>query len=425
MATEITIPYSPRSQFEAFHESKKRWSVLVCHRRMGKTVACVNHLVRDCLRDSGTYAYIGPTYKQTERIAWRYIKHFTQAIPKMKLNESKLMVEFPTGSVMYLLGSETPDSIRGIGLKGVINDEYQLHPPELFKEVVAPCLADHSGYSVFAGTIRGKNQLYRMYENRKDDPDWFSMWVKASQSGILPQSELDEQRKIMGEEEYMQEFELDPMAVIKGAVFGTEMRWLRENGHVCEVPQDPYAPIDTYWDLGMADYMAILFVQTVGLEERVIDTLQTNNTSLSELAKTLQDKRYRYGTHYLPHDAKQRSLETGKTTEEFLRTVLQGGVEVIERPRRKEDALQAFKIHHKKLWIDKKCEGFLDAMEQFQYEYDDKTQVFKPLPKHNWASHYADAATYWALRQNRIYLPTSTGYNNQDFNIPDETGMLI
>ena len=154
--TQIVIPYKPRAQFVGFHNlvpDKKRFAVLVCHRRMGKTVACVNHLIRDCIRNPGVYAYIGPTYKQTERIAWKYFHKFTEPIPQMKLNEAKLMATFPNGAMCYLLGSEQPDSLRGMGLYGAVLDEYQLHPPSLFGEVIAPCLADHHGYAIFAGTI--------------------------------------------------------------------------------------------------------------------------------------------------------------------------------------------------------------------------------------------------------------------------------
>lgn len=409
---EIKIPYKPRTQFVPFHDAKQRWAVLVCHRRMGKTVACVNHLIRDCIRNPGTYAYIGPTYVQTERIAWKYFHHYTEKIPGMKLNEAKLSATFPTGSTCYLLGSERPDSLRGLGLKGAILDEYQLQPPEVFSEIIAPCLADNSGYAVFAGTIRGKNQLYKLYEKHKSDPEWFSIWVRASESGVLPQAELEVQRKLMSEDEYQQEYELEPTAAIKGAVFGAEMRWLRENKRVCEVPLDPYCPVRTYFDLGMADYTAILFVQSVGLEERIVDAYQTNNTSLSDVAKVLRDKGYRYETHFLPHDARQRSLETGRTTEEYLRTVLSGDIQIIDRPRKKEDAIQAFKLQHKKLWVNQHCESLIDALEQYQYDYDDKQQVFLPLPKHNWCSHFADAATYWAIHQTRLVRPSAQAYDS-------------
>ena len=406
--TQIVIPYKPRAQFVGFHNlvpDKKRFAVLVCHRRMGKTVACVNHLIRDCIRNPGVYAYIGPTYKQTERIAWKYFHKFTEPIPQMKLNEAKLMATFPNGAMCYLLGSEQPDSLRGMGLYGAVLDEYQLHPPSLFGEVIAPCLADHHGYAIFAGTIRGKNLLYRLHEEKLHDPDWHTMYVRASESGIISQAELDVQRSLITPDEYRQEYELDPTAAIKGAIFGAEMRWLHDNNHICKIPPDNYAPVDCYWDLGMADYTVVIFMQSVGMERRIIDCYATHNQNLADIAKTLRDRGYRYGTHYLPHDAKQRALETGRTREEFLRTVLMGDIQIVERPQRKEDALAAVKLQYQKLWINEDLTQFVDAMEQYQQEYDEKNGVFRPYPLHNWCSHYADAVTQWAQVERRDFQP--------------------
>ena len=55
-------------------------------------------------------------------------------------------------------------------------DEYSQHPPNVFSEVISKALADHLGYAIFLGTIKGKNQLYRTYQAGKDDPDWFTVW---------------------------------------------------------------------------------------------------------------------------------------------------------------------------------------------------------------------------------------------------------
>src|SRR3954463_10654276 len=95
----ITIPYKPRKWAETLHETLKRWIVLVLHRRAGKTTAVLNHLQRDCLRISeSVFAYIGPTYKQSKRVAWDIAKKISRDIPGVQYNESELTIRYPNGS---------------------------------------------------------------------------------------------------------------------------------------------------------------------------------------------------------------------------------------------------------------------------------------------------------------------------------------
>ncbi len=88
MATTIVIPYKPRLWATEFHNSGKRFSVLVMHRRAGKTVAAVNHLIRAALlTKNAKYAYLAPTYKQAKNIAWDNVKEYARVVPGVKFNE--------------------------------------------------------------------------------------------------------------------------------------------------------------------------------------------------------------------------------------------------------------------------------------------------------------------------------------------------
>ena len=88
---EIKIPYKPRDLQKKLHADlqKQRWSVLVMHRRFGKTVMAINHLLRDAIlntKDNPRYAYIAPTYRQAKMIAWDYLKLFAGAIPNVRFH---------------------------------------------------------------------------------------------------------------------------------------------------------------------------------------------------------------------------------------------------------------------------------------------------------------------------------------------------
>ena len=93
--------YQPRGQFVDFHNRPQRWAVLVCHRRAGKTVACVADLVLSALVTSKTdarFAYVCPQYNQAKDVAWTYIKRLTADIPNVQYNESELRADLPNGA---------------------------------------------------------------------------------------------------------------------------------------------------------------------------------------------------------------------------------------------------------------------------------------------------------------------------------------
>ena len=100
-ANVITIPYAPREVFKSFHERKQRWAAIVAHRRAGKTVACVNDLLRaalSCQKPDGRFAYISPQFNQSKDIAWGYVQRFAQVVPGVQFNESELRADFPNGA---------------------------------------------------------------------------------------------------------------------------------------------------------------------------------------------------------------------------------------------------------------------------------------------------------------------------------------
>ena len=104
MARLITIPYKPRGAFMALHNRTQRWACVVAHRRAGKTVSCVNDLIRSALitqRKDFRGAYVAPFYTQAKSVAWDYFKRYTSVIPGIQVNESELRIDFPNGCLLY------------------------------------------------------------------------------------------------------------------------------------------------------------------------------------------------------------------------------------------------------------------------------------------------------------------------------------
>lgn len=235
MSRDIIIPYAPRPQQRDIHNNLKRFNVLVCHRRFGKTVVAINQLVKSCMicqHDRPRLAYIAPLYKQAKTVAWDYLCHYSMPIPHIKINQSELRVDYPHGGRVQLFGADNPDSLRGIYLDGVVIDEVAQCPPSLYGEILRPALSDRKGWAMFIGTPKGHDHFFDIYRHALYDPAWYSRLYRASETGILDADELAQAKKEMSENEYLQEFECDfdisssfiliPIALVDAA-FGREI----------------------------------------------------------------------------------------------------------------------------------------------------------------------------------------------------------
>lgn len=407
---KITIPYQPRTWAIRLHNSLKRWIVIVAHRRCGKTIASINHLQRDALRiPESRWAYIAPTYKQAKNIVWDEIKKYSSVIDGIQYNESELTVIYPNGSKIRLYGSDNPDSLRGISLWGVIFDEYSQQPSNIFTEIIAPSLADHQGYAIWIGTPKGKNDFYKTYQKALNEQNWESILLKASETGIIPQEELDIMRRNMSEDEYNQEFECSFDASVKGAYYAKELEQARKDNRITNVELDRFAPVMTAWDIGYSDSTAIVIFQKIRNELRVIDYYENSGESLDHYVQVLRDKGYNYSIHYLPHDARAKSMQTGYSIEEVMR---KQGLRVEVLPAEAILAgINAVRMTFNRIWIDKeKCEKLIDALSQYQKEWDEKRGEFKDKPLHDWTSHGSDAFRYMCMiRENK---PLQVSYAN-------------
>lgn len=397
----IDLGYRARKPFRAFHARKQRWACIVAHRRAGKTVACVMDLIDAALRSSKPnprFAYVAPFYAQAKDVAWQYLKQFTGNIPGVQHNESELRVDLPTGGRLRLYGADNYDRMRGIYLDGVILDEYADMDPRAWSEVLRPALSDRKGWAAFIGTPKGKNAFYDVYHEGKSQPDdWYTMQLKASQSGLVDDEELKDARRMMTPEQYEQEYECSFDAAIVGAYYGRDIAQIAARKQIRAVPWEPTLPVYTGWDLGLDDSTAIWFAQHVGQEIRIIDYYETNNTALRDIARELLNvKPYTYAEHYLPHDVEVRELMTAVSRQESLEQL--GIRPIVVAPRQHvADGINAVRNILPKCYFDEAAtERGLECLKQYQREWDEKKKVFKERPLHDWTSHGADAFRYLA-----------------------------
>jgi phage terminase large subunit len=387
-----------------YHERKERFSIGVAHRRCGKTVACINDLIRQavtCPKPSGRFAYVAPYYNQAKDVAWTYLKHYAGPVMDGVPNESELRVPIIGGHQIRLYGADNPDRLRGLYLDGVILDEYADMHPGMWGEVIRPLLADRLGGATFIGTPKGRNAFCEMFERAKVDADWFPFYLPASETQIIPQSELDAAKREMTPEQYAQEFECSFEAAIVGAYYGRDMAEAERAGRICDVPYEPSLPVYTTWDLGVGDSTAIWFWQASGSEIRVIDYYEANGHGIDHYARVLQARPYRYEHDFVPHDAKVREFGTGRTR---IETMLALNLKPKLVPMHKVmDGINALRVLFPRIYWDReKCRDGLEALRQYRSEFDDKARVFRDNPKHDWTSHAADAARYLGMAYREI-----------------------
>jgi len=399
---DIKIPYTPRHHQSLLHNtiSKHRWSVLVCHRRFGKTVCMINHLIRSALtskQKNPRFAYISPTFKQSKSIAWDYMKQFTAKIPYTKFNETELRVDFPNGSRITLLGSENSDGLRGIYLDGCVIDEYANVNSKLFPEIIRPALSDRKGYCVFIGTPQGmNNNFYELYQHAQGADDWFNYIAKASETKIVDAEELVKAKEVMGDKKYQQEFECDWIANIEGAIFNDSLAKMEDAKQLNRVPHDPSLPVSTAWDLGVADHSAIIFFQQIGKAINIIDYHEERGHGLPHYIQVLKEKNYVYKDHFAPHDIEVTEFGNGKTRREVA---YQLGIRFKVVPKIPlEDGIHATNMTLPRCWIDTDhCKKLIDALRHYHRKYIDKNRMFRSKPVHDWSSHACDAMRYLSV----------------------------
>lgn len=414
MAKRVVIPYVPREAFKPYHESLKRFSLTVAHRRAGKTVARINRLIRaacECTKPNPRFGYLGPTYTQAKDIAWLYLKHYTAPMQELglKTNESELTVTLPhNNALIRLYGAENYDRLRGLYFDGISVDEAQDITPVALTQVILPALADRNGWLDASGTPKGRaGLLYKLYKDAQANPDeWFLQVLRASETGILDAEQLGMLKRTMPDNEYDQEMECSFDAAITGAYYAKDIEKAERDGRITEVPYDPMLQVHTAWDLGIADSMAITFYQSAkGGQVRIIDYYEASGHGLDHYANVLDRRGYKYGKHYGPHDLAVREIGTGKSRVDVARSL---GIAFTVLPSlRVEDGINAARMMIPRCVFDrKKTELLLEALRQYREKIDEKRNV-STGPLHDWTSHAADSFRYLvlSLREDRQQTP--------------------
>lgn len=398
MEEVIEIPYKPRDLQEQIHAAidNNRFVVVVAHRRFGKTVSAINHLIKAailCDKPNPRFAYIAPTYAQSKRVAWDYLLEFTRPLGATA-NIAELRVDF-WGRRISLYGSDNPDSLRGQYFDGVVIDEVGDQNPKIWNEIVRPALSDRLGWCLFIGTPKGRNHFSDLRDRAQVAEGWKLLEFKASQTKLIPEKELKAAHAEMGDDKYQQEFECSFNASVEGSYYGSLINDLEAKGRMVAFERDDLCRSFVAWDLGMGDSTCLWVAQLAGKEIRFIDCVENHGVGLDWYVKWLRDNDYARLDQFLPHDVEVRELGTGKSRKEVLQD---SGLQITVAPRLSiADGIQAVRRMLPNCWFNPKTKAGVEALRNYRKEFDEKRQVFYDKPLHDWTSHYADAMRYMAI----------------------------
>lgn len=399
--------YQLRPHFKSFHLRSKRWFMLVAHRRAGKTVAAVNDLIEKALyntREAPRYGYIAPLLKQAKQIAWEYLKKFSAPYDP-KINESELYVELqalPNRPRITIYGADNPDAFRGLYFDGAVLDEFGNMRLSIFREVLLPALMDRRGWVVFMGTPNGPNHFRDMWYEVDEQPDWDKLFLPVSITKQFTDTELAEMKRIMDPEEYAQEMECSFEASVRGAVYARQIEQLIAEKRLGVFPFQRGLPVHSVWDLGWSDDTTIGLFQErpdgIVIARAHSDRLLPIRDYIAWLKKFYSESGHKEGQVNLPHDAKAKSLQTGKAIIDHFRGEF--------RPRLVPnldlmDGIAAARRTFPSIYLHE--EGTKDlvlALKSYHYKYDEDKKVYTREPEHDWSSHYADMFRYLCIVAN-------------------------
>ena len=366
------------------------------------------------------FAYVAPLYNQAKRVAWDYVQDYCRKIPGAELNQAELRADLPNGGRIRLYGADNPDSLRGEYFDGIVLDEAADMSPRVWSEVIRPALSDRKGWAVFIGTPKGENDFYDIFQRSRDDSDWYSVVLKASETGIIDGDELRLAQQDMTPEQYAQEYECSFSAAVVGSYYGREMDAADKDGRIAQGLYDPYLEVHTAWDIGLNDQTVIVFWQegAGNFQPRIVDCYANNGVGLDHYAKTLKERGYNYGDHIWPHDGAHGdwSVIGGQSRVATARSL---GLNVRVLPRADvADGINSVRRLLSQAWFEKDKTGDLrKALRLYQREWDDLRKTFKDRPYHNWTSDYADAVRYMAIGR-------GTGTGGPKFKPPDRSKQL-
>jgi hypothetical protein len=392
----------------------------------GKDKTYWNLMIREAAKRKGMYWYFLPELKQARDTIWdamdndgfRFLDHIPPELRAKEPNNSDMKIELSNGSLIKLQGTDKFENRRGANPVGVIYSEYAYQNPAV-RKMINPILKANGGWEALNSTPNGKNHMFHLEQTirseklNEESVDLKHRWyldVKTMDetfrfdgTPIFNQDDyIAELREGNTEEFLQQEYYVSYNANAQGYYYLSYINDIRDNGQIGKFPFIPDLPVTTYWDIGVGDSTAIWFMQWQEQKPVMIDFYQNFSVGIDHYASILmngQRTRYAYKRHVFPHDIINTEFGTGKSRFEVAQQLFGSEKCDIGPKLGFDDGIQAVRYILPRTYFDENENTIagIEALENYQRQYDDTKKEFSARPIHNWASHPADAFRYYAV----------------------------
>lgn len=379
------------------YNDKHRYRVVVCGRRFGKTILSIREMLDYAYHfPNSKVVYLAPTIKQARDIAWRQLRHEAQPLLVGQPNETRLELSIRASSgvsEIWLRGTENVESLRGQGINFLVVDEVASIKDwqTTWEEVLRPTLTDTEGTVMFIGTPKGYNHFFDLYSMQEKDTDFKSFKFTSYDNPYMKPEEIDKARSEMNEDAFEQEY-LANFRKLVGMVY---KEWDMDK-QFTHVEYDPRLPLHVSFDFGVNDPTAIIWIQPMGGEFRVIDYYEAGESSVDHFASVINGKPYHQISLATGDPAgAARSITTGTSPiEEYRKHGIQirskGGIRIPDQIR----------ITHKyipSLFVSDKLPRFKDCMLGYRYPEKGSNVIDQSneIPVHDEFSHAMRALEYY------------------------------
>jgi phage terminase large subunit len=415
-STEVTLPHrwTPRPYqrplWDYLEKGGKR-AIAVWHRRAGKDDVALHWAAVAAMERPATYWHMLPEYSQARKAIWSGVnphsgrRRIDEAFPheiRANTSEQEMFIRLRNGSTWQIVGSDNYDSLVGTPPAGIVFSEWARANPASWG-YLAPIVVENNGWALFITTPTGRNHAQAMLQMAQTDPTWFAELLTVDDTVAITHEVVEQQRReyhsLFGDDAgdalIEQEYYCSFAAAVLGAFFAKEIGQAERDGRVCSLEINRDLAVHSAWDIGVDDPCAIWCFQVEPGRVNVVDYYESSGQGMAHYVGWLNERGYK-GIDVVPQDIKNREFGSGRTRLETLRSM--GRSPKIGLATKLMDGIQAARQTIPLCYFDAtRCARGLAALREYKAEWDEDLRTFRQTPKHDWASHAADAFRYLAL----------------------------
>lgn len=418
---EITLPYmfEPRPYqlpiLAALDQGKKR--IVACmHRGGGKDLMALNWLIKTAMQKPAVYLHCFPSFSQGKKAIWNsvhntdegepmgYLDHIPPELIKSK-DSSEMRVTFINGSVYCIMGMDGKNANRARGMNPscVIMSEYAFMDASAWY-TIEPRVSQNNGAAIFLSTPNGQNHFYDLYnysiseEGKKTG--WFGARITLDDTNALDASHIEGLRSQGYPEDFIQqEYYCSFTRGAQGSYYGKQIQSARDDGRLCNVSIDKTLPCFTAWDIGVGDSSAIWIGQQLSNGKiSLLDYYENHGVGLDHYISYLDRFRVKHdiiwGTHYVPHDMRNREFTSGISRLEIAENLGYKMTPVIKDGQAYgfDAGVQCVRSMLADCVFDvEKCKFGIKCLDLYRKKYNETLKIYSDEPCHDQYSHGADA----------------------------------